>query len=128
MIREVPRVQQSPLFISALCFVEPPDVRADRAQPVVRVIQIGLERQSSLYFRDGFDMPEIGGLTPQNISFRQMGLRQIRVQLPRLLAMEFRSIDPRAARVEAEILTCTNIGGCRVCEGEFGICDDGAVY
>jgi hypothetical protein len=41
------------------------NVRADRAQPVVRVIQVWLEHQSLLYFRDGVDMPEIVDLAPQ---------------------------------------------------------------
>src|SRR6202171_1722502 len=56
-----------------------------------------------------------------------MGLRQIRIQLQPFLAMEFRSVDPRAARVEAEIFSGTDIRECRVCEGEIGICGYGAV-
>src|ERR1700682_1655706 len=56
-----------------------------------------------------------------------MGLSQIRIQLQPLLAMEFRSVDPRAAGVEAEIFSGTDIRECRVCEGKFWICGYGPV-
>src|ERR1700680_284873 len=56
-----------------------------------------------------------------------MGLRQIRIEFQPLLAMEFRSVDPCAARIEAEVFSCADIRECRVCEGEFGICGYGAV-
>src|ERR1700724_1917816 len=56
-----------------------------------------------------------------------MGLGQIRIQLQPSLAMKFGSVDPRAARVEAEIFSGTDIRECRVCECELGICDYGAV-
>src|ERR1700686_207963 len=70
LVREVLRVPQSRPFVGASGLLEPADVRADRAQPVVCVIQVGLERQSLLYLRDGFNMAEISGLTPQNVSSR----------------------------------------------------------
>src|SRR5260370_40707827 len=41
--------------------------------------------------------------------------------------MEFRSVDPHAARVVTEIFSGTNIRESRVCEGEFGIRAYGAV-
>src|ERR1700730_1268214 len=56
-----------------------------------------------------------------------MGLRQIGIQLEPLLAMEFGPVDPRAARVEAEVFSGADIRECRVCKGEFGICGYGAV-
>jgi len=98
-----PRIRPPRLFVGEARFLKSPDVKTNRRDPIVGLLEIWLNGQHLPQRFESLSMLDILRRAPKNKCPRQMSLRQGGIKHQSSAAVVFRLLQPAGPRVEAEV-------------------------